>query len=293
MHWLGNRQAWLVCAAVLMGGCAYLLAHRFLRGQEAVVQQRLAGQFATRDALVAARSLPAGATLEPAMLARRAVPERFLPSDAFGAEAAAVVLGRKLARPFQGGETLSASALEAETIASLSSLVDPGQRALTIPVDESSAAAGLLAPGDLVDLLWVRRNEEAGASAASVQPLLQAVRVVATGQQLQRHRPGATEEGAPAADTYATITLHVRPEEAERILLAQRLGELAIILRPASDSEPASLPTIDVSTLLGASARAAHRGRRASRSIEFIIGGLGSPLRAHSNSQPSALRVQP
>ena len=283
--WLRNRNVLLALAAAAMGGSAYLLAHRYLHAQEVVVRRQLVGQYATRDAVVAAGNLPAGTALETAMLARRAVPERFLASDALEAGAAAGILGRRLNRALQSGEVVTASSLEAVADLALSSLVEPGLRALTIPVDESSAAAGLMSPGDLVDLLLVTRADDSGPSAATVRPLLQAVRVVATGQQLRRRRPGAaadlSEDGTHAIDlSYATVTLHVHPEDAERILLAQRLGDLAVILRPVSDGAPAALRTIDAATLFGDPVR--RRLHPAVTRIQFIIGGLGTLTRARS-----------
>ena len=281
--WLVDRNVLLAIAAAAMGGCAYLLAHRYLSTQAAVTRQHLAGQYAMREVMVAASALPAGATLAAAMLARRAVPERFLASDALDANGAAEVLGRKLNRALNGGEPVTASALSVPVALELSALVAPGLRALTIPVDESSAAAGLISPGDFVDLLLVTHADEAGAGAASVRPLLQAVRVVATGQQLQRHptADGVGEEGtAGAGAPYATVTLHVLPEDAERVLLAQRLGELAVLLRPAGDSEPAALRPVDATNLFGGPAR--HRAALKLSRVQFIIGGLGTPARLHS-----------
>ena len=292
--WLVKQNVLLTMAAVAMGGCAYLLAHRYLSTQAAVTRQHLAGQYATREVMVAASALPAGATLAAAMLARRAVPERFLASDALDANGAAAVLGRKLNRTLNGGEPLTASSLSVPVALELSALVDPGLRALTIPVDESSAAAGLISPGDFVDLLVVTHADETGAGAASVRPLLQAVRVVATGQQLQRHATadGAGEEGTVVAGaSYATVTLHLRPEDAERVLLAQRLGELAVLLRPAGDSVPTALHPIDAANLFGGPAR--HRSALNLSRVQFIIGGLGTPARSRASAALREPRATP
>ncbi len=275
--WLLDRNVLLVIAALAMGGCAFLLAHRYLSTQAAVTRQRLAGHYATREVLVAATTVPSGATLSAGMLARRAVPERFLAGDALNASDAPGALGRKVTRLLRSGETVTASSLSDPAALELSALVGAGLRALTIPVDESSAAAGLISPGDFVDLLLVTHAGENGAGAASVRPLLQAVRVVATGQQLQRHlsADAAGEEGtAGVGAAYSTVTLHLRPEDAERVLLAQRVGELAVLLRPAGDAEPASLASVSELNLFGSAAR--HRAAVAVSRVHFIIGGLGA-----------------
>lgn len=278
ISWVKNRNVLLTAAALFVGGCAYLLAQRYLHGQEVAVRARLAGHYAAREVLVAAHDLPAGSVIDASMLARRAIPSRFLASDALEAEAASGALGRRLARELRPGEAVTASSLVVDTDLPLSSLVKPGLRALTIPVDESSAAAGMLSPGDLVDLLLVTRGDDVASGAPAVQPLLQAVTVVATGQQLRRRRGGAgadrgVDDSQLAAGTYSTVTLHVRAEDAERILLAQRLGELAVLLRPESDTEPTALRRIDAAALLESSARRASRS--AARPVEFIVGGAG------------------
>jgi pilus assembly protein CpaB len=293
--WLVDRNVLLGAAAVAFGGCAYLLAHRYLQGEEAVARRQLAGQYATRDMLVAAQTLPAGAVIEAGMLAHRAVPERYLASDALDASAAAVTLGRHLDRALGSGEVVTASALTAANRVELSSLVDPGWRALTIPVDESSAAAGLIAPGDYIDLLLATRADESG-SVAAVRPLLQAVRVVATGQQMLRHAVGAGSgngevEATPTEADFATVTLRLPPEDAERVLLAQRLGELAVLLRPAGDSEPGVLRAVDQAQLFGAPAY--HHGSVSLSRVQFIVGGMGAPARGRVLAALDHAREQP
>jgi len=290
--WLLDRNVLLVAAAVVMASCAYMLAHRYLQGQAAATRQQLVGEFVTRDVLVAARALPAETTLEPQMLARRAVPERYLASDVLGIEVAAGIVGRRLNRALGSGEALTASALMAGGAMELSALVEPGLRALTIPVDESNAAAGLIAPGDYIDLLLVTRPDEAG-STASVRPLLQAVRVVATGQQLQRPAGSAAIEGdaQAAGASYATVTLRLPPEDAERVLVAQHLGDLSVLLRPSGDSTATPLRMMDAASLFGHVTR-----RRAVPSItpvQFIIGGRGATPHFHTMGARDNSQAQP
>jgi pilus assembly protein CpaB len=290
--WLLNRNVLLIAAAAAMAGCAFLLAHRYLQGQAAATRQQLVGQYATREVLVAARQLPAATTLEPQMLARRAVPERFLASDALDTDAAATTIGRRLNRALDGGEPITASALIVAGAGELSALVEPGLRALTIPVDESNAAAGLISPGDYVDLLLVTRPDVPG-STASVRPLLQGVRVVATGQQLQRQAPTGLNEGdaSTAGPSYATVSLRLPPEDAERVLVAQRMGELSVLLRPAGDSEATPLHAIDGANLFGNPAL--RRSSGVNSVVQFIIGGRGSTLRPRAYPARDIVEARP
>ena len=290
--WLLNRNALLVAASVVMASCAYMLAHRYLQGQAAATRRQLVGEFATRDVLVAARALPAETTLEPQMLARRAVPERYLASDALGIDAAASTVGRRLNRALESGEALTSSSLMAGGAMALSALVEPGLRALTIPVDESNAAAGLIAPGDYIDLLLVTRPDEPG-STASVRPLLQAVRVVATGQQLQRQAVGGAIDGDAqgAGVSYATVTLRLPPEDAERVLVAQHLGDLSVLLRPSGDSTATPLRMMDAANLFGHVTR--RRAAAAITPVQFIIGGRGAPLHLRATGARDNAQARP
>jgi pilus assembly protein CpaB len=283
--WVQNRNAQLAAAALVIGALSYWLAHRYLSGQEAAARQRVAAQYATRDVVVAAADLDPGTALAANLLARRPMPQRFLASDAVAADAAAEVAGRRLQRALRSGEAVTASALEPISAPSLSSLIEPGLRAVTIPVDETSAAAGLLAPGDLIDLLLVTRSLDADSPAASVRPLLQAVRVVATGRQTERRHAQAREAGANETEpSFATVTLHVRPDDAQRILLAQRIGELAVVVRTPGDSTTGTAAAVDSAALLGGRTHAAARAAAAPQAIEFIIGGVGAATGARSRA---------
>jgi pilus assembly protein CpaB len=235
--------------------------------------------FRTRDAVVMASDLGAGDRLPEAALASRSVPERFLASDAVLPEEAASVLGQRLLRPLRAGEVLTRSSLEAPAAASIASLVGPGERALTIAVDEAGGAAGLLAPGDAIDLLLVVRDEgDASAGGAGnsprVLPLLEAVPVIATGHAMRRRSGG---EGASELEaSYGTLTLRMQPEQAERVLLAQKLGDLSVAVRPSGETATSSRPIlapIGREAVLGHAPRAAAHARTAV--VEFIVGGPG------------------
>ncbi len=276
LQWLRNAQFWLLCAAALIAAGSFLLAHRYLDGQARAVREQAAAGYGSRDAVVAASDLSAGERLPGSALAARAIPERFLASDAVLPGEAGAVLGQRLLRPLRAGEVLTRSSLEPPAAASISSLVEPGERALTIAVDEASGAAGLLAPGDAIDLLLVRREEgDSPSQSPRVLPLLEAVPVIATGHAMRRHPAG--DGGTDVEAMYGTITLRLRPEQAERVLLAQKLGELSVAVRPSG--EPASSPLAPAlvpmgrEAVLGRPPQAAARAR--STAVEFIIGGPG------------------
>jgi len=278
-HWLRHPQFWYLVAALLIATLSYQLAQHYLGLQAQAVRAQASVGFRTRDAVVVASDMGAGDRLPEAALAARSVPERFLASDAVLPEEAASVLGQRLLRPLKAGEVLTRSSLEAPAAASIASLVEPGERALTITVDESGAAAGLLAPGDAIDLLLVLRDEgDASAGAAGnsprVLPLLEAVPVIATGHAMRRRSAG--EAAAEPEASYGTITLRMRPEQAERVLLAQKLGELSVAVRPPGEPATATQPSLAPMGREAVLGRALHAPPRARLAVvEFIVGGTG------------------
>ena len=124
----------------------------------------------------------------------------------------------------------------------LAAVLRPGMRAATVGVDAVSGAAGLIWPGDRVDLILTQTLDEQGLSAGRRvlgETVMTDLRVIAIDQQLvQGATPGATE-GNNAAN--ATVTVEATPAQVERIAVASRLGKLSLAVRPGEDA-PAPAP---------------------------------------------------
>ena len=123
----------------------------------------------------------------------------------------------------------------------LAAVLRPGYRAVTVAVDAVSGAAGLIWPGDRVDLILTQTLEEKDAPAAAkriaAETVLRDVRVIAIDQQVVQTATGVAES-APAR----TVTLEVSSASAEQIQVATKLGRLSLALRsaergPSEDSE--------------------------------------------------------
>ena len=109
-------------------------------------------------------------------------------------------------------------------------------RASTVGVDAVSGTAGLIWPGDHVDVILTQVTDDRTLPAsrrASAEAVLGDVRVIAIDQQLMQ---GATGSG-PEQGTTHTVTLEVTATQAERLALAERLGHLSLIVR-AADAAP-------------------------------------------------------
>lgn len=273
MRWL----PWLV--AVVAGGAAAALAARYMGTRIAAAEARFASEYQLRPVIVAAGALPAGRTVQPEDLALRRVPARFAPSGARGADASGELIGRMTLHALAPGDPVLPAALQPGEPPLLAALVGDDRRAITLAVDEINGFAGLLSPGDVVDLVYVADDEAARPRTAAVRPLLQGVTVIATGRSTRRAR--ATDGDGVARDVavdYATVALDVTPLDAQRLVLAQRTGEVTVLLRGAGPVGTSAMQVVDASAITGA---ARPRPMRALRAVQVIIGGMAArPVQA-------------
>lgn len=125
--------------------------------------------------------------------------------------------------------------------------IPDGYRLSTIGVDAQKSAAGLLSPGDRVDVqLFMAANARSGIASASTRIILQNVRVFAVEQEVQR-----TADGEEAKTIPKTVSLLVTPEQAQKINLSQNLGELSLIPRNPNDETSSAVVEVTIDDILG------------------------------------------
>jgi pilus assembly protein CpaB len=133
--------------------------------------------------------------------------------------------------------------------------LQPGMRAVTVAVDATTGAAGLIWPGDRVDLILTQTIQATAmplGHRVAAETVLSDVRVIAIDQQLV--------QGADANQTdnqARTVTLEVTQDQAVSVSVATRLGRLSLSVRSADagTNVAASRDTtwaVDVSPALGA-----------------------------------------
>ncbi len=180
--------------------------------------------------LVAARALRAGTLLKPEDLSVDQRIANAVPSGARPDTPAArnELLGSMIRRGLAAGEpVLTADALNPGERGFLAAVLGPDMRAVTVGVDAISGLAGLVWPGDRVDLILTQSQEGADVPPArriSGETVLHDVRVIAIDRQLVQ---GATSE-SPETQAVRTVTLEVSPADAERVVVAGRLGHLSL-----------------------------------------------------------------
>jgi len=194
----------------------------------------------------AAADLPEGLLLRETDLTWKTVPHNSAPSGAlvYTADGTTDFKGNVLRHAVTAGTIiLAADTLSPSSPGFLAAALKPGMRAVSVGIDDVSGNAGLIQPGDFVDLLLTQQidtkntaNVNNGHSFAA-ETVVSRVRVLAVGSEYQR--PKSDSE----ANTRArTVTLEVMPETAQVIAVASRLGSLSLALRSfaVSDREPAS-----------------------------------------------------
>lgn len=119
----------------------------------------------------------------------------------------------------------------------LAAILEPGKRAMSINVTASTSGAGLIIPGDHVDVILTHRFSVATADGKkrnhrASETILRNIRTLAIDQKINSNQ---TEP-----QLGRTVTLEVTPKQAEVLALASDLGTVSLSLRgiqvTASDS---------------------------------------------------------
>ena len=186
---------------------------------------------------VAAEDINPGERITKAQIAYQATPELYVHPEAVKAGEEVQIMNRPVSEKITKGQPFLWSNFDlGKTMGGrkLASVIQKGERALTIPVDLSGSMAGMLRPGDHVDVLGTfARNQ--GQDYATVT-LLQNVVVLATGDT---RGDSAEAEAGPAGTghQFTSITVSVDLEEAELLVFAMQRGPINIALRSTEDLE--------------------------------------------------------
>ncbi|MDN3629269.1 Flp pilus assembly protein CpaB [Vibrio lentus] len=129
---------------------------------------------------------------------------------------------------------------------SLSLKLQPGYRAISVPVDQVTSNSGFIEPGDRVDILLLGSQDgellRYGNSSQGlyVTTIVHDTRVLAfnnkqTAESYQKARESnGFEDGVPDD---SSVSLEVTPEQANQVVLAKQLGKLTLVLRGQNEAQ--------------------------------------------------------
>ena len=213
------RPLVMVLASLGIGLLAMASAAQWLRQRS--LQQ-------TEPVLVVVRDLEAGTRLESDMLEVARWPRGATLSPPLRHVDQA--LGRVVTARLLRGEPLLPARLAPEgEKGGLSAVLQAGQRAVTVKVNEIVGVAGFALPGNHVDVM-VHTTDSQNQPVSRI--VLERIQVLAVAQDV------APQENKPRVVN--AVTLLVTPEQAERMDLARSVGTLSLVLRNQLDTAAVS-----------------------------------------------------
>jgi Flp pilus assembly protein CpaB len=146
------------------------------------------------------------------------------------------------------------------SVEGVSSTIEPGYRAVSVPITDVSGVAGLIQPGSKVDVLFTRPGSMAEATTSTI---LQNVKVLSTGKTVAL---GQTPD--PKAPKSQVVTLVLTPAEAQKLELAKNEGKISLSLRnpldPSQNAQTEPMTTEVLDPMISARLARARRGRTTS-----------------------------
>ena len=229
--------------------------------------------------IVAAKDIPLGTIVTADMIESKDIKVTEKPADAYTLPADAIGLTATtdvLAGQKVGPQTFSTTTVNPD----IGRLLDPGKRAIAVPVDQVTGVGTLIKPGDRVDVVLAFLEDQTAKNPITVenaptregQPLT-TVRNFATVDALLSNTTvkvlvenlrvvgsllpppsGETtaDPNAPTGPTYGgeagtqLVLLEVTPQQAELIRFTQLDGNLSLVLRAPGDAEAAPVKTTGI-----------------------------------------------
>ncbi len=239
--------------AVAFGAVSYFAGNYWLESQ---AQARMSeidntkSEVALATVVVTTEQIRFGQPILAEKLKEVAWPADAIPEGAFKTIPELVEKGeRKAIKTMESGEPVLAVKVTGENgKAGLSGIIAEGMRAVTIPVDLVNGVGGFVMPGDFVDIVLTKKDEENGEQAAKI--IMENVKVLSIDQDSDR-----ASEGARVAKS---VTLETDAAGAQKLALANSVGRLALLLRGSGDENTVGSSTLSVGDLDGSNKASAE-----------------------------------
>lgn len=228
------RNIILILAALLITAGTGMVARSWLNSQTQTAAP-VQPEVKITHVLVALKNLPTGTFVTENQLIWQAWPgeklnESYLIKGKFDEKS---LLGSVVRRGLTAGEPVtSARIVQPGQRGFLAAVLRPGYRAVAIRVNATTSIAGLIFPGDRVDILLSHKvNRDSGARRVS-ETILSNVRILAIDQKVDE------QEGVPKKPKVGkNATLEVTPKQAEMLTIVGDLGKLSLVLRSLAKDE--------------------------------------------------------
>lgn len=228
----------LLIGALIIAGVTAVMAKSMFTGASA--PQAVAATVPQGpEVLVATRSLPVGTIIDAESFRYQPWPEGLIQDNYFtrtdGAADPSTLIGTVVRNEISAGQPVTRGALiRPGERGFLAAALGPGMRAVTVAVSATSGVAGFVFPGDRVDLVLTQEVEGGGDGAPLrvSETIIRNIRVLAVDQRIA----SVDEEGNQVAQRSDTVTFEATPKIAEKIAVAQTIGQLSLSLRSLADN---------------------------------------------------------
>ena len=219
---------------VIIAGSAVMYTH--------VAMNRPTSVQVMQDVVIAEVDIAFGDIIHAEQLSLRAWPENAMPDGVF--MSVDDVLGeiddkpRRAKRAIAAGDLVLANKVsEFGEQVTITQKIDYGMRAVAIRVNDVTGVAGFVAPSDRVDVTLTRTIDQ-GLTASTI---LQNVQVLGIDQ--------ASDGAGNGPSVVKTVTVQVKPNDAQKLALAQQAGTLSLSLRHLDAGDQPELDSISVGDL--------------------------------------------
>lgn len=222
-----NRTLLILASALVLGGIAvfYLYTEAYVRDETGGMRVLV---------VTAAEDIPFGEPMQAEWLTLQELPQSYVEDRHLRASDLRRLIGVPLAQSVRAGEAILRTDLSSlsDQQRTLSGEIPQGKRAVSIFCQPESSFAGLLRPGDRVDVLLTVGDHRVPDSGQTVV-LAQNILVVSVGTGTVRDWDD--DRHRAREDPTAQVSLEVGLEDAQRLVLARGQGQLRLLLRNPND----------------------------------------------------------
>jgi pilus assembly protein CpaB len=236
---MGLRRIIVLLIALVAAGGTAMYARSWVASQQVVQTPAPAPKEEIHEVLVADSPLPAGTFVKPQHLRWQRWPTDDVPESYVlkGVRSDEEMIGAVVRKRIAAGEPIiDGAVVKPGERGFLAAVLEPGMRAVSLPITPTSANSGLIFPGDRVDLILTQslvESEEEGSIRRVSETVLNDIRIIAMGVDTSDDpREGEANEKAK------TATLEVTPRQAEQVALLTELGKLSLSLRSLAVTTP-------------------------------------------------------
>jgi pilus assembly protein CpaB len=229
----------LLIGALIVAAVTAVTAKNMFSGAGAPVASATPAVPAGPEVLVATRALPVGTIIDAEAFRFQRWPEGLVQPAYYikgkpGVDPAKLI-GTVVRNEITAGQPFTQGTLiKPGDRGFLAAALGPGMRAVTVAVSMTSGVAGFVFPGDRVDIVLTQEVAGGGDGTALKvsETVMRNVRVLATDQRMTAQG----EDGKTVVQNVSTVTLEATPKMAEKIAVAQTIGQLSLSLRSIADN---------------------------------------------------------